>query len=368
MKQAFSLRAANQGLYVHSFWKQLITLSVILRALNTNLPQPSYLIFSKSLAKPGKKKNGDFYKTVDASDYVLALVADGISSTPCDWKASKTACENLGIYVAEHFSHNSDIKKLLSEALVQVNKDLLGEAGECDGLGTTICGALWMKGSDLISYFSLGDSRIYFYRKNKLLQISSDDSLTSVSTKNLRPGDQVFSRSLITNHLGRSNYQISIKEHSFEAGDGIILATDGFIESTASFEAEITNSINQIDFEKPVTHLFEKNRIDQRDDATLTLMRRAYPRPDSSDISEFLSGLRPGQDVFQESDMVFHMLVSGIKDQNDKVCLAATRRIEERNLKLGKQRLLSLLDQVIESSYKGAGLYNTLVLLISKSD
>ncbi len=343
-------------------------MSVLLRALNTNPPQHPYLIFSKSLAKPGKKKNGDFCKTIDASDYVLALVADGISSTPCDWKASETACENLATYVAEHLTHDSDNKKLLREALVQVNKDLLGEAGECDGLGTTICGVLWMKDSTLIRYFSLGDSRIYFYRENKLLQISHDDSQTSVSTKNLRPGDQVFSRSLITNHLGRSNCQISIKEHSFEAGDGIVLATDGFIESTASFEAEITNSINQIDFEKPTTHLFEKNRIDQRDDATLALIRRAYPRPDSSDISEFLGGLRPGQDVLQESDMAFHALVSGIRDQNDQVCLASIQLIKERNLRLGKQRLMSLLNQVVESNYKGAGLYNALVLLISKSD
>ncbi|MCE7991081.1 MAG: SpoIIE family protein phosphatase [Roseivirga sp.] len=330
--------------------------------------ESSYQLVSNTLAKPGKRKNGDYCKTVDSSTYVLALVADGITSLPCDWKASKTACENLTSYVQKQIKTAPDPEKLLYESISQVNKDLLYETEECDGLATTLCGLFWLKETNHVHYFWLGDSRIYFYKVGKLHQISEDDSEEFVSSKDISPGASVYSRNIITNSLGRSDCRIRVKKHPFEPGDGLIMATDGFIESTASFEQKLINCINAADFEKPIADILQQNRVDQRDDSTIAILRRTYDKITNTQIAEFLNDKQSAPDLFYELQAIYAAIVLGINTGQDEICLNALRRIDERNLKLGKKALLNLLDLVVATNYKGAGLYNALVLLIRKSE
>lgn len=332
------------------------------------MTETPYLITSKTLAKPGKKKNGDYVKTLDTSSYILALIADGITSTPCDWKASQTVCEKMAAYVEQRINHNTDLTEILSNGLNEVNKDLLYEVGECDGLGTTLGGLLWMKDTDHAHYFWLGDSRVYFYQSGQLQQISIDDSEEFVSSKDILPGTGIRSRSLITNSVGRVDFRINLTKHSFEAGSALVLATDGFMESTPSFNEKIIDCLNSNDFEKPLNDLFIQNRVDQRDDATAVMLRRAYPKITNSEIIKFLNGLLPVPDRFYELQVVYEALIMAVETGQDTVCEKAIAYVTKRNLKFGKKALLSLLNLIVERDYKGAGLYNAIVLLIGKSE
>ncbi len=332
------------------------------------MSETPYLIISKTLAKPGKKKNGDYVKVLDTPSYVLVLVADGITSIPCDWKASQTVCENMAAHVEQHINNSDDLTELLSSGLHNVNKDLLYEVGECDGLGTTICGLLWVKQTNDVHYFWLGDSRIYFYQSGRLQQISTDDSEEYVSSKDIQPGAEVRSRSLITNSLGRSDFKINIAKHPFEAGSGLVLATDGFVESTSSFNEKIIDCLNSSDYEKPIKDLFVQNRIDQRDDSTVVTFRRAYPKITKSEILKFLNGQLPVPDRFFELQAVYEALVLAVETRQDAMCEKALAYVRKRNLKFAKKLLLGLLNLIVEMDYKGAGLYSNIVLLISKSE
>lgn len=332
------------------------------------LAESLYQLYSKTLAKPGKKKNGDYVKVLDTPSYVLALVADGITSIPCDWKASQTVCENMAAHVGQHINNSDDLTELLSNGLHNVNKDLLYEVGECDGLGTTICGLLWVKQTNDVHYFWLGDSRVYFYQASQLQQISIDDSEEYVSSKDILPGANVYSRSLITNSLGRSDFRVHIKKHRFEAGSAFFIATDGFVESTASFNESIINCLNSGDFEKPLNNLFTQNRIDQRDDATAVMLRRAYTKITNSEILKLINGQSPAPDRFYELQVVYEALVLAVETHQDKLCEQALVYIQKRNLKFGKKLLLDLLSLIIERDYKAGGLYNAVVLLIGKSE
>jgi hypothetical protein len=52
------------------------------------------ILFSYSATKAGKFECGDAFamRELKEENLVVMVVADGISSLPCDWLASKTAC------------------------------------------------------------------------------------------------------------------------------------------------------------------------------------------------------------------------------------------------------------------------------------
>lgn len=67
----------------------------MLPEIEMNSTNRTFEIFSHSATKTGKEKCGDSYAAAELKEngLILLAAADGVSSAPCDWLASKTACE-----------------------------------------------------------------------------------------------------------------------------------------------------------------------------------------------------------------------------------------------------------------------------------
>lgn len=298
----------------------------------------SYEIMSKSLAKPGKKKNGDHVKVLDSEEYLFAVVADGITSQPCDWYASQYCCERLCELIKTQFGQSVDPESLIKTCLEEVNEQLLFVSGKCEGLGSTVCGILWPKEQDEFFYFWLGDSKVYIYQSSDLQQLSIDDTEEVVSTKGVNRSGSISVRNYITNSMGRRDHQIRVKKSQFDAGDSIILASDGFVESSYSFKNKMTKAINSIDLEKVIEKMFEENRSDQADDSTVMVIRRKT-EPTEQEIQEYGKdeldvALAP---TYKEIVLAYNGLKLGIESKNADLCLRMIGLIKKRGLKLKKE-------------------------------
>ena len=240
--------------------------------------------------------------------------------------------------------------------------------GECEGLGSTICGILWPKAKNEAFYFWLGDSKIYLYHSTELVQLSIDDKEEVVLSKDITPGQSVISRNYITNSLGRSDFQIRIERTPFLPGDQFILATDGFVESTSSFSKRIINAINHLDLEKPLQDIFTINVPNQTDDSTVVIVRRNIALTDS-ELQKYLKGELTFEEeppTLKELEMAFLGLKSGIESENGELCKSIIDQIKSRQLKLSKEQLKELLVEVVKRNFNPYGLYQELVLLLRK--
>ena len=110
-------------------------------------------------------------------NYKLLAVADGMGGKEYGEIASNYTIEKLEKwFLRKDISSLNDTKKLIlstNRLIKRINKDLINEYGQ-DVLGTTLTLALITKKNTLI--FNIGDSRAYTYKKEKLIQITEDDS------------------------------------------------------------------------------------------------------------------------------------------------------------------------------------------------
>lgn len=104
---------------------------------------------------------------------VVAVVADGIGGHKAGEVASKIAVETITSAVEE--SDGSDPLWILKSALLEANHSITSEADGDDtrtGMGSTVACALVI---DMALYIAtLGDSRIYLIRDDKIQQMSID--------------------------------------------------------------------------------------------------------------------------------------------------------------------------------------------------
>jgi len=126
--------------------------------------------------KNNEDRFGVFHYRRNASDdtpAVLAVVADGIGGHRAGEIAARLAVETISQAVG-----NSDARepvKILTDAIIQAG-ELIREQAEGDqdqkGMGAT-CACVWVVGDKLYTA-TVGDSRIYLIRDEKISQISTD--------------------------------------------------------------------------------------------------------------------------------------------------------------------------------------------------
>ena len=324
--------------------------------------------YAKSLKKPGKGKNGDHSIVINADEFLFAVVADGITSQPCDWYASQLCCEKLGEILTKEIPQSNNWESLLETSLTTINEELILVAGDCEGLGSTISGILWQKRQDEVFCFWLGDSKIFLYKSSELHQLSIDDTEEVVLSKGLLPGEQVISKNYLTNSIGREDFRINIRKSVFEPGDQMVLATDGFVESFYSFTNQITKVLDSMNLESLVDAMFKENWADQTDDSTVVIIRRPVEFLDKEVYDYLSTSLDSYASIsHRELNLVFFGLKRGIALEDEELCEGLLERIKSRNLKLGKEQLLELLNTVVKKNFNAKGLYQELVFLIRKS-
>jgi len=98
------------------------------------------------------------------------------------------------------------------------------------GMGTTVVAAL--VADDAVALVSVGDSRIYRWRRGRLAQLTDDDTwLTAMAAAGVDPGavgSQHPMRHVLTAVVGATeDLTFEVLEERLEAGDRLVLCSDG---------------------------------------------------------------------------------------------------------------------------------------------
>jgi PPM family protein phosphatase len=182
-----------------------------------------------------RENNEDsFYVNDKLGVYVLA---DGMGGHDGGEIASNIVVQTLGKNLSISLQHRqeNDIEQIVNKALYEANEEIIllkKEHIELMNMGTTV--VLLVFFDDIAYYSHLGDSRAYHYSKeeDKLLQLTTDDSLVMEMVKRGEINkDQLrthYLRNIVTRYLGMSELALhEIRQCDFGKGDCIILCSDG---------------------------------------------------------------------------------------------------------------------------------------------
>jgi PPM family protein phosphatase len=182
-----------------------------------------------------RENNEDsFYVNDKLGVYVLA---DGMGGHDGGEIASNIVVQTLGKNISISLQHRqeNDIEQIVNKALYEANEEIIllkKEHIELMNMGTTVVVLVFY--DDIAYYSHLGDSRAYHYSKeeDKLLQLTTDDSLVMEMVKRGEISkDQLrthYLRNIVTRYLGMSDLALhEIRQCDFGKGDCIILCSDG---------------------------------------------------------------------------------------------------------------------------------------------
>jgi len=169
----------------------------------------------------------------------LVILADGMGGHNAGEVASELAVTSIGEALNEVLSPeikdscDMDFKEVVHEAVVYANDEInqhAKEHPECSGMGTTIVMALFHNNSVILA--SVGDSRIYRFRKGELKQVTIDHSLVQEMVDNGYMSEEEAlnsnNRNLITRALGiAEDVKVDVTEHEIEKNDIYLLCSDG---------------------------------------------------------------------------------------------------------------------------------------------
>jgi protein phosphatase len=133
-----------------------------------------------SIAKPSKKQCGDtsisFVHKIDDREIIVAIVADGVSSAPKDYLASKIVVDSLVDFIVN--SKMDNLAKLLENTVLHAHQKLKLGIEDTVGMLSTVCVAIYDLTESKIHYTHVGDSRIYAYKNLHWEQLTEDMSTT----------------------------------------------------------------------------------------------------------------------------------------------------------------------------------------------
>lgn len=160
----------------------------------------------------------------------LVTLADGMGGHNAGEVASKLAVTSIMDSLTNLTSPDLEV---VSQAVTFANNEINEYAKthpECSGMGTTVVTALFHDDSVILA--SVGDSRIYRFRKGELKQMSTDHSLVQemIDSGYMTEKEALESnnRNLITRALGVADeVKVDVAEYKVEKDDIYLLCSDG---------------------------------------------------------------------------------------------------------------------------------------------
>src|SRR5690242_8265405 len=125
-----------------------------------------------------RENNEDAIDVKQFPDLVICMVADGMGGQQAGEIASKQAIEVLPRELKKNLAATTDVeetKQIIRRSIVQTNAVIMNMAAldrDLTNMGTTVVAAAWRKGSNLMYIASVGDSRAYLLRGNKIEQLT----------------------------------------------------------------------------------------------------------------------------------------------------------------------------------------------------
>jgi protein phosphatase len=186
-----------------------------------------------------RENNEDSIDVKVYPEMTVFLVADGMGGQAAGEVASKRSVEIIPRELKRHLpgvSSNEDTKDVIRRAVVQANQEIMSMAQldrELKSMGTTIVMGLWRKGSSLMYFASMGDSRAYHVSGNRIEQLTVDHSIAEalVQAKTITRQEAQTHRykNVLWKYLGSPEVGEGpeVKLVQLTAGDRFLLCTDG---------------------------------------------------------------------------------------------------------------------------------------------
>jgi serine/threonine protein phosphatase PrpC len=186
-----------------------------------------------------RENNEDAIDVKQYPDLTVCLVADGMGGQAAGEIASKQAIEIIPRELKKNLGATTDqdhAKQVIRRSIVEANAVIMDMA-ELDrdlaNMGTTVVTALWRKGSSTLYIASVGDSRAYLVRNDKIEQLTVDHSIAQalVEAKTISAAEARVHRyrNVLWKYLGSKEVGEGpeVKTLSLQVGDRLLLCTDG---------------------------------------------------------------------------------------------------------------------------------------------
>ncbi|MDO5714259.1 MAG: Stp1/IreP family PP2C-type Ser/Thr phosphatase [Tissierellia bacterium] len=219
-----------------------------------------------------RKNNEDAY-FIPERDEPFFLLADGMGGHLAGEMASSLAISLISEEL-RNISKNR-IKTNIYNAIEKANNVIYQESlsnPDYHGMGTTL--SLLYVGKGKIYYSNIGDSRIYLFKDNNLIQLTRDDSfvnylldvgeITEEEAKN-HPRKNVLTKALGTSEI----FDVKVHEKVSEKGEKFLICSDG-LTSMVSFE-RIREIIKDYSIEE-AANLLLKEALDKGGCDNITLL------------------------------------------------------------------------------------------------
>jgi PPM family protein phosphatase len=199
----------------------------------------------KAVSDVGRKRKGNEDSLFVNPEQHLFVVADGMGGHAAGEVASKVAVDSINEFVCltggdeeitwpfgldENISYDGN---RLKTAIRYANRKVLEatkEKSEYEGMATTVAAVLVDGDSGNIGH--VGDSRVYLVRDGQISQLTSDHSWVNEQIQSgvISP-DQARThplRNVVTRALGgKPDLQVDMQQHKAQAGDILLLCSDG---------------------------------------------------------------------------------------------------------------------------------------------
>jgi serine/threonine protein phosphatase PrpC len=190
----------------------------------------------------GREREGNEDAFATAADTGLFLVSDGMGGHQGGEIASQIVAGDLPVMIEAGLenlkSYSVDsIRAYLKRSVAAQSEHLRMEAEEGDGckdMGATV--VVLLIAADRAYIASVGDSRVYLLRKDKLKQVTKDHSVVTelIDAGKIEPHEAEGHPSAgeITNYMGMEEKEIEPFVKSFEVakGDRFLLCSDGLTD------------------------------------------------------------------------------------------------------------------------------------------
>lgn len=329
---------------------------------------------SSSSTKPNKLKNGDFhqYHHLEKDKIIIAALADGVGSSPCDWKASQVACEQFVQTFLNHQKHSTETK--IKDAITHANKEVVYESSNCGGMKSTLCIVIWEYKKGLIYFVGVGDSRIYTYQENTLNQLTRDEVRSVILKK--RDGKPLIHHGVavvaegVTNVIGSLDLHFEIQTIKDTNVQGIILASDGFYNCKASaFEKDMSTIFNGLNFQKELDLLEANYKDAQQDDMTLLAIRKSKKWNNSKEIVDSILAANENY-AFSKLEISRAIQIELENALKNKETLKAQQLLyycERNQIDLGQASTANLISVMLKADFQDSEIYQRLRKLLKAS-
>lgn len=203
----------------------------------------------------------EYYEDKNIRKQYLYAVCDGMGGEELGELASMIAVKTLALY------QKTDIKSTIMNYIQEANKLICDEIKKNDGvrIGTTLA-LLYINDGKAIAY-NIGDSRVYLFRKNKLIQLSEDHTQTQrLVTMGLLKKSAAANhkdKHKLTQHLGIFPDELIIEpyvsqEINIKRDDIFLLCSDGLTDMVSDDDIADILSDKQKGVENLANKLIEK--------------------------------------------------------------------------------------------------------------